>query len=412
MLVSNLNSWNPNGHNMTTTATNYHSNHDFISKEIYDKSDRKAARTIVFCKIKSPVTYSKTAASNTSNKLKKLVKFEDGSTNQLKAHLARKKSSIESKRSPTEMSVTRNFTSNSISDLASIKQTQSLQSQTSQHQSLHAQQQIQSQNKNNLSRAIDKKLIALNRYNSANSHNRLSLKDNIHNSFLSNGGSVNNPFASNLDMITKTNPNYSSLSKLTNRFETNTRYDLSRLESHYSSSNRLNNHNNNLRTTTPSETNYNPDYLTKVFELFSKNDESSHISLSRLTTNETNKSLNKLNEINKNDKKPNEDTKNYFLNYRLIKSDKENILNNIKLNNEYKNNLKLKATQTQATPLGQQPQNGRFDEDSSNDFMGNNKYLESLKYFYIKNWIDEVDRCQRTEGKCLETMNKIVCYDD
>lgn len=405
MIVSNFTTWNQNNHhnNMTTTATNYNTNHDFISKEIYNKSDsnKRAARTIVFCKIKSPTIYSKGAVQSTNTKLKKLVKF-DGSvgsgsiTPPFKSQLvANKKASIESKASPTEMSLNKNFISNSVNDLTSTA-TKQMQSQ------------IQSQNKNaNLSKAIDKKLIALNRFNSANSHNRQSLKENIHSSFLTNGGSLNNPFASNLDMISKTNPNYSSLStKLANRFETSNRYDLSRLE-HYSSSNRMNN------LTTSSDPHHSSDYLTKVFELFSKNDESSHMSFSRLTANENSKSLNKLNDSKIESKKLNEDSKNYFLNYRLIKSDKENILNNIKLNNEYKNNLKLKANQTQATLIGHQNYNqNRFDESSSNDFVGNNKYLESLKYFYIKNWIEEVERCQRIEGKCLETMNKIVCYDD
>ena len=111
----------------------------------------------------------------------------------------------------------------------------------------------------------------------------------------------------------------------------------------------------------------------------------------------------------KSDKKmlpSSDDTKNYFLTYRLIKSDKENILNNIKLNNEYKNNLKNKSQGT-----ANQLQSSKLEDDSNNDLTGN-KYLESLKFFYIKNWIEEVEKCQRIEGKCLETMNKIAFYDD
>ena len=155
---------------------------------------------------------------------------------------------------------------------------------------------------------------------------------------------------------------------------------------------------------TPSETNYNPDYVNKVIESMSKNDESSNLSFSRIgmLTNEQNK-INSSND--KSEKKSNNQEANYFLNYRLIKSDKENILNNIRLNNEYKNSLKNKAHQT----TQQQP--SKFDEESSNEF-NDNKYLESFKYYYIKNWVEDVEKCHRSEGKCLETMNKIVCYDD
>jgi hypothetical protein len=394
MIISNLHSWNHATSNQNSALNRSSLTATHTEANTVLDSAKTAPRTIVFCKLKAPEVYQKVAVNNNTNmKLKKLVKFEENSQLQKQQPIKKSSLSTDSKTMSTEIS-SRNFQSNSVNDLTnSAKQTQKTQ------------QQIQ---KTNLSNAIGKKLMALNRFNSANSCNRLSLKENIHSSYLTGGGVITNPFASNLDMITKSNPNYSSLnysSKLVNRLETS---GLSRMD-HYSSQSLIHPLKNKE---TPSETNYN-----QVYEVFSKNDDSSNRSISRaggMSSNELNK-LNSANNKNltmhndKSEKKiipSSNDTKNYFLTYRLIKSDKENILNNIKLNNEYKNNLKNKS---QATATQLQP--SKFEDDSSNDLTGH-KYLESLKFFYIKNWIEEVEKCQRIEGKCLETMNKITFYDD
>lgn len=43
---------------------------------------------------------------------------------------------------------------------------------------------------------------------------------------------------------------------------------------------------------------------------------------------------------------------------------------------------------------------------------GPEKYLEPLKVIDIKKWIEQVDRVQSVEGKCLETISKIRFYND
>ncbi len=44
--------------------------------------------------------------------------------------------------------------------------------------------------------------------------------------------------------------------------------------------------------------------------------------------------------------------------------------------------------------------------------QGPEKYLEPLKIGDIKKWIEQVERIQSIEGKCLETINKCRFYDD
>lgn len=43
---------------------------------------------------------------------------------------------------------------------------------------------------------------------------------------------------------------------------------------------------------------------------------------------------------------------------------------------------------------------------------GPEKYLEPLKIIDIKKWVEQVDRVQSIEGKCLETINKCRFYND
>lgn len=43
---------------------------------------------------------------------------------------------------------------------------------------------------------------------------------------------------------------------------------------------------------------------------------------------------------------------------------------------------------------------------------GPEKYLEPLKIIDIKKWVEQVDRVQSIEGKCLETINKCRFYTD
>jgi hypothetical protein len=394
MIISNLNSWHNNNNNnnnanhISSTPINFNS----TSTDSNDKSTSKQPRTIVFCKIKTPNIYATKYPMNNNNnnnnnensKIKKLVKFDEINIKTPKKVLNESKTiSLEA------LSNNKSFQSNSATDMYSI----------SRKNSDLTQKQTQ---KMNLNRAIGKKLVALNRYNSANSFNKLNLKDNIHSSYLTSGGTViMNPFASNLDMINKSNPNYSNLSsKLVNRYENIFYNPANRLDQYQASSTQLVQSSKFKEAT--SDTNL------KIFE------DASNLSLCKIgaLNNETKKivTLNKTSLLNneKYERKAtflseDDDTKNYFLNYRLIKSDKENILNNIKLNNEYKKNLKNKAQSTVLKP--------KFEDDSSSEFTVH-KYLESVKYYYIKNWIEEVERCQRIEGKCLETMNKIVFNDD
>ena len=122
---------------------------------------------------------------------------------------------------------------------------------------------------------------------------------------------------------------------------------------------------------------------------------------------------------------------NYFLNYRQVVKKEEkppktpDLVNKKQVDNKttkeslYQEMIATKSTFTErvrSKTAGVSPsiqlknQNMQLEEHRKRN--GPEKYLEPLKIIDIKKWIEQIERVQSIEGKCLETISKCRLYTD
>ena len=257
-----------------------------------------------------------------------------------------------------------------------------------------------------------------------------SLTNNVNTSFLSNAYTFPNPFSSNYDLVYKSTPNnhrnapkvYVDHFKFQNRVNTS----LNILD--YSLDHQDLDKKSKYETKTTDETEIKLDRLLNTKENHEGNFiHDDNVKLNNFSPVDSAFSVYYLTSNNKETKTPEikekpkssdtNITKNYFLNYRntIKASDADKPRKPMVMSGKFnKNNDLANNSQSMDCVINGFKKQQRKLKGNEQELLSAypEKYLESVKVIYVKKWLQEVERAHQIEGKWMETVNKIVFYDD